>query len=367
MSERRSDSSLSGNISPARLGPVELPDTRDEEHRGCLLIARPGAYISIVLAVLVAAGAYSLRTFGIISCPASGYGSDRYLGYCGATGFGDYDYGAFWFGLEPKAIDAATNAQVLFLGNSRMQFGLSTAATANWFGSLPVLYYLLGFSHNGNYTFEGPLLHRLRPKAKAYVINIDLFFEQSETPPARAVMRDGSAKSRYEQKRGWQRIHKPLCQSLPALCGHNVAFFRSIGTGAWVVTGGRFTSKPVSYSQSIDRKVLEAYAASGSDFLSHLPVSRECAILTMVPTVDTPIGTAKAIADAVGLRLVAPELPGLNTFDESHLDRESAQRWSEAFIEAAGPQILKCVDAQTGRLAEARAPDVGSDGGPNAR
>jgi hypothetical protein len=319
-------------------------------------VAQPSAYIWVVLVVLLAACAYSLRTYGILACPASGYGSDRYLGYCGATSYGDYDYGAFWFGLEPKAIDGATNAQVLFLGNSRMQFGLSTAATANWFASLPVRYYLLGFSHNGNYTFEGPLLRKLRPKAKVYVINIDLFFEQSETPPARAVMRDGAAKSRYEQKRGWQEIHRPLCESLPVLCGHHIAFFRSMATGAWVVTGGRFTSKPVSYNQNIDRKILEAYTASGTEFLSDLPVRRECLILTMVPTVDTPIGTAKGIASALGLGLVAPELAGLNTFDESHLDRESALRWSAAFIEAAGPRIRKCLDQQTGPLAEARAP-----------
>jgi hypothetical protein len=37
-----------------------------------------------------------------------------------------------------------------------------------------------------------------------YIINLDLFFEPSESPYARAVMRDGSAKARHEQKRHWQ-------------------------------------------------------------------------------------------------------------------------------------------------------------------
>ena len=160
----------------------------------------------------------------------------------------------------------------------------------------PARYYLLGFAHNGNYTFEAPLLRKLHPKAEAYVINIDLFFEQSESATGTAVMRDGWAKSRYEQKRAWQRIHKTLCQSVPALCGSGVAFFRSIGTGAWVVTGRGFTSKPVSYDQSVDQSVVEAYTTAGNEFLSQLPVRRECLILTMVPTVNTQFGTAKAIA-----------------------------------------------------------------------
>ena len=338
---------MNRNIPSTDLRSAELTEARAREHKGPLFGARPGAYILIVLAVALCACAYSLRAYGIFNCQASGYGSGRYLAYCGATTYGDYDYGAFWFALEPEAIGAAMNAQVLLLGNSRMQFGLSTAATDDWFASLPARYYLLGFAYNGNYKFEAPLLRKLHPKAEAYVINIDLFFEQSESPPARTVMREGGAKSRYEQKRAWQRIHKPLCASLSAICGNGIAFFRSSVTGAWVVTGRGFTSKPVSYDQSVDQSVVEAYTTAGNEFLSHLPVRRECVILTMIPTVNTSIGTAKAIASAMGLRLVAPELAGLGTFDESHLDRQSAHLWSTAFIEAAGPQIRNCLDVPT--------------------
>jgi len=53
----------------------------------------------------------------------------------------------------------------------------------------------LGFSHNGNYTFEAPLLRKLDPRAKAYVINVDLFFEDVESRPVRTVMRDRSARA----------------------------------------------------------------------------------------------------------------------------------------------------------------------------
>lgn len=325
---------------PSQIDPTEAPG---RDRGSFVLAAKSGSYTLLVLAVALGAGPYSLRKYGIFSCSASGYASDRYLGYCGATSYGDYDHGAIWFGLEPAASAAAANAQVLFVGNSRTQFGFSSKVTADWFSSLSESYYLLGFSHWENYTFEAPLLRKLRPRAKVYVINIDSFFERSETGPGKTVMRDQSARARYEQKRQWQGIHQAICTTFKAVCGHEFAIFRSRSAGAWLVTGGRSTSDPVSYDEDIDQNMLASYTALGNEFLSSLSADRACTILTIVPTVKTRVGTAKAIAVALGLKLVAPRLAGLMTFDHYHLDPESAQRWSAAFFEEAGPQIRKCL------------------------
>jgi hypothetical protein len=80
--------------------------------------------------------------------------------------------------------------------------------------------------------------------------------------------------------------------------------------------------------------------------LPDLSVNRSCTILTVVPTLNTPVGTARATAVALGLNLVAPRLTGLLTFDQVHLDTKSAQRWSSAFLEQAGPQIQRCLSEQ---------------------
>jgi hypothetical protein len=306
--------------------------------------ARPGAYIVIILVVVLGTFVYSLRINGIFACQSAGYDTDRYAAYCQATKYGDYDHGAFWFDLEPEASTAATNAEVLFLGNSRMQFGFSSEAVSDWFSSRTVRYFLLGFSHHGNYNFTAPLLDKLSPQAKVYVVNLDLFFEPEMSQPANVVTRDSTAKGRYEQKRGWQRIHKPFCESLPAICGDEIAFFRSRATGDWLVRGGQFESEPVSYDDQVDQGVLKTYIAVGTEFLAQLPVGRECVILTMVPTPTTGAETMKAVAAALGATLVAPKLEGLITFDGSHLDEPSRQRWSAAFVEAAGPQIQTCLD-----------------------
>ena len=322
---------------------IDLTDVPARDFGSFVLAARSGLYTLLILAVALCAGAYSLRKYSIFSCQASGYGSDGYLGYCGGRSYGDYDHGAIWFGLEPSASAAAANAQVLFVGNSRAVFAFSSKATADWFSSLSKSYYLLGFSHFENYTFEAPLLRKLHPKAKVYIINIDSFFERAESGPGETVMRDESAGKRYEQKRQWQGIHKAICTNFKALCGDDEAIFRSRPAGTWLVTGGRFKSGPVSYDDDIDQNKLASYTALGKKFLPSLSAGHACTILTIVPTVKTDVGTARAIAAALGLNLVAPRLDGLTTFDQVHLDQESAQLWSTAFLEEAGPRIRKCL------------------------
>ena len=78
------------------------------------------------------------------------------------------------------------------------------------------------------------------------------------------------------------------------------------------MTGGRFTSEPVSYDDDIDQKMVASYTALGNEFLPSLSVDRACTILTIVPTVKTGVGTAKAIAAALGKHLVAPKVDGID-------------------------------------------------------
>ena len=78
---------------------------------------------------------------------------------------------------------------------------------------------------------------------------------------------------------------------------------------------------PVSYDQAINQDVVNSYTDAAILFLSQVPVKRSCIILTMVPKTETKIGNAKAIATALGMNFVAPEISeGLRTYDGSHLD-----------------------------------------------
>lgn len=316
-----------------------------------LQASRPIAYLFIVLLAVVCTLAYKLRVDGIFACPASGYATDAYLSDCQASAYGDYDHGAFWFGLEPLAQHGATDADVLLVGNSRLQFALSGATTANWFDASSTRFYLLGFSHSETIVFISPLLSKLQPRAKVYVINVDRFFDDRVSPPAEQIFQRQDVLARYQEKHTWQSLHKPVCTLMPFVCGNALAVFRTRDSGAWRMKGtAPLVSKDVSDGQPSNVEHWSKYASLGERFLAQLPVDRNCVLLTIVPTVGTKRAEATAIAEKLGLRLISPQIDGLRTFDGSHLDEASALRWSTAFLEEAGPQIRQCLGrAQSSR------------------
>ncbi len=308
---------------------------------------KPGWYIALVALAALTAYGYTLRKDGIFSCPATGYGPDSYLAYCETDHYGDYDHGALWFDLESGIRRSLAGAQVLFLGNSRMQFGFSSDTTGRWFAS-EVPYYLMGFAYWENYQFEWPLLKRIKPHPKVYIVNMDLFFGTVVSGPAASVMRDSDAYSSYRRKQLWQIPHRALCSSFTAICGDKGAFYRSVRTGEYTRSGGTQFHDPVSYDMTIDAPIVADYVQRGREFFASLPIDRECILITLVPSKDTHSATTKAITDALGLTLIAPQPADLTMFDHSHLDRPSAERWSQAFFEAAGPTIRQCLQHDAG-------------------
>ena len=157
-------------------------------------------YIGVVLLVALASYAYWLKTRSIFACQAQGYSADRYLAYCGGGNYADFEHGALYYNLEPPALDNARNADVLVLGNSRLQVALSNEATADWFKNASARYYLLAFSYNENMNFTEELLRRMNPRASVFIINVDDFFDRRETAAAKTILHDPEAQSRYEWK-----------------------------------------------------------------------------------------------------------------------------------------------------------------------
>lgn len=305
-------------------------------------------YVAIVIVGCVATYLVKLPTVGIFGCPISGYDSDTYLSYCNTTHYGDYDHGAFWFAIEPSVTHAVAEADVLFVGSSRSQFGFSSTATREWFADRAIKHYLLGFSHTGTVQFAAPLLAKLQPKARAYVINVDRFFDDGVTQPAAEVMNDPLALASYRKKGRWQSFHRRICAAVSVVCGDNPVYFRTRADGHWV-SGGAYSQggTPVSEGEPTDQERWSRSAELAGDFLAALPVPRQCVIFTIVPYPGTQTAEARAIADAVQVEFVTPTFANLTTFDGSHLDEESAEAWSVAFLDAAADTIERCAAAQT--------------------
>ena len=118
-----------------------------------LFAGQSALYIGIVLLAVLASYAFWLKTRSIFACQAPGYSADRYLAYCGGANYADFEHGAFYFNLEPPSLDYARNADVLVIGNSRLQVALSNDATADWFKQAQARYYLMAFSYNEDMVF----------------------------------------------------------------------------------------------------------------------------------------------------------------------------------------------------------------------
>jgi hypothetical protein len=305
-------------------------------------------YIGVVLLVALGSYAYWLKTRSIFACQAQGYSADRYLAYCGGGNYADFEHGALYYNLEPPALENARNADVLVLGDSRLQVALSNEATADWFKNASARYYLSAFSYNENMNFTQELLRRMNPRASVFIINVDDFFDRRETAAAKTILHDPEAQSRYEWKHFSQALHQWICGPFPALCGQRFVIFRSRENGAYYRIPHDEPVSPqnaVSYDRKVDQAEVSDSTARAIGFLKEFTKGR-CVILTNAPYPETNMGNASAIASGAGVPLVAPELDGLNTSDGYHLDRVSADRWARAFLEAAGPEIRSCLAKQ---------------------
>src|SRR5207244_8299560 len=83
---------------------VAVRDGNSKVDRNARFLVRPALYISILVGAVLVASTYKLRIDGIFACPADGYTPDRYLAYCAAARYGDYEHGAFWFGVVPSVV-----------------------------------------------------------------------------------------------------------------------------------------------------------------------------------------------------------------------------------------------------------------------
>lgn len=306
---------------------------------------RMALYSLILLLAILAAAYYHLRDDSIFGCRATGYSGQYYLSYCQTDGYGDFDHGAFWFDLEPQATQSAAKADVLFVGNSRMQYAFSTDAARAWLDQNGSPYFLLGFAYHPRVLFQRALIRKIHPRARVYVINLDTFFQENASVPAQTVMSDPNAQSHYRGKQFWQWLHRAVCGTVEAVCGNSYVIFKDRRTGMWQSFGRISANEATSDDPNIDADEVAGETRSGRKFIAALGVAPDCVIFTLVPTVDTPYAASSAIAKALNVQLIAPRSDDLLTFDGSHLDHRSAERWSAAFFEAAGPKIRACLNS----------------------
>jgi hypothetical protein len=282
-----------------------------------------------------------------LGCPLPG-APGQFLAFCRNGAYQDFEHGAYALKIRPAAVAAAQRAAVLFLGNSRLELGFSTTATAERFAAAGHDYYLLGFGFGETDRFAAELFHRLDLHPQALVIDVDPFFDGALSEPAQFLLDQPiRAGLDYRAKAAGVSLLRAACsrQSNDWPCGGAFALWRDDATGAWEALGpGLDTAERFDPGNGKTRDP-GPFVAEAQSFLAQIGMPAACVVLTTVPTPQRSLdaGTVKRIADALGAAWVEPSVPDLASFDRSHLTRDSAERWSAVFLQAAMPVLDRCL------------------------
>jgi len=91
------------------------------------------ALFVVCAAVGILIGSVGQLTVDNLKCRSTGYDNEHFLAYCRSEKYADYEHGALFYGLEPSVIDNIRRAEVLFVGNSKVQAGFSSKALRDYF------------------------------------------------------------------------------------------------------------------------------------------------------------------------------------------------------------------------------------------
>lgn len=237
------------------------------------------------------------------------------------------------------SIAHARQADILFVGDSRMPLGLREEVIVPEAGKLGLRVFSLGCGHVEKVRFALDLIrkHDLRPKLVVVAGGSHIFFEGLSEPAEQAekLTRWQAWKAWTEAEGAWA-IQQRLHSWLPKIdwFGPGLSFpwiiYRSSRTGWWLPVREPNGSYPVRF----DKEAPSYYERS-------LPLARELKeeldrrgaglVLTVVPYGNTRFGHLPYLARELGVPTVVPSFDGLFTSDGSHLNRASAERYSKLF------------------------------------
>lgn len=315
------------------------------------------AYLVIVLCCIAAGAIPALLknvSFGrdaMFRCDPFGLDGNNYISYCDARAFTEYDLGALYFGLEPRAIEALRKADILFLGNSRTGHTFSSNATQQMMQALGVQnYYVAGFGYEGSSHIALLLMKKYNIRPKAIVINADPFFTD-DYAPILATLTSGrqSVYWDYVTKKYFQKGQRYVCSIYNFGCGTRPTVYRTLDHGFWQIE--RFEKKVLEFQpirtivepQDIpEKRGIEAEPLL-NDFLRAVPTSKNCIIITSIPSPNSMRPMAESLSRKHGLPFFAPVMNDLRSYDKSHLMSEDSERWSKAMLAEAELTLKSCV------------------------
>jgi hypothetical protein len=252
-----------------------------------------------------------------------------------------FDHVALYHGLC-HTVKYLKRADVLFLGNSRMMYGLRQDQLDRTFQRLGMSYYLLGFGHAEADRFPDAIVRKFDLHPKLVIVNADAYFVHARSAFAEKVVKQTAfeaCKALFEgtaahvARRELNRLLPHWLQQVEGRGG--VVLYRSRSKGTWFGPETYPLSIPIPESPpapATPDRVLLAMTDFARPFVREMEARGARVILTFIPSPYGDRKQAEVLASSLNLPLIAPTLTGLDTIDTSHLSPRSAERFTDAFV-----------------------------------
>ncbi|MGC2778349.1 MAG: hypothetical protein WA418_22215 [Bradyrhizobium sp.] len=307
--------------------------------------------VLVVLAYLAGAVAYSARGISIAGCRVAPAG--YFISLCGSPKFGDYEHDAFWFGLEPAALENLKAADVVFTGSSRTMFAFSTSEVQSYFAARGLRQFNLGFSGEDGQAFFARLAVRHQLHPRMLVIGVDPYFSRRLSPAASAAIYDWLEVGHLLVKQAQIAYRSTLCEWQMIDCSSvQYTAFRSASDGyfVWrdVLMPDAEHPRPHETRARDFQVNVRRDARTAKRFLSRIGISPDCVVLVPMPLPDIwpKPDPVKRIAEAIGAVYIDADTgDDLTLVDGMHLSYWSAKRFSAEFLRALDHMPQTCLGA----------------------
>jgi hypothetical protein len=266
---------------------------------------------------------------------------------------GHLDHHVLYHGTDAEAIARLREADVLFVGTSRMMFAVRSRVLTPLAQAHGLTYYALGFGFREGDAFALELIrkHDLRPKL--VVVNVDGFFGRELSTWARRVKREtpfGARKRLWEGEIGHETrrsVHRVIPNWIDLYGRPGFAFgnefiaYRSRENGAWAISPWPKPQMPAPSQDYGGAPVGPRLGDPARAFKAELDGRGSQLILTYVPTPDGTVENPVALGQLLGVPVVGMDVDGLTSHDGSHLSEESAVFWSRRLTQDLEPHLRR--------------------------
>ena len=320
------------------------------------------------LCVFLIAGVVSIIKFDsyftdfwkIRKCNPEGYARGDFMTACAGIKVDRYAFGSIYLGSQKNAVKNAKTADVIIFGNSRTMRSFSTDAMDNYFKSKGLTYVIFAVE-GASYASAQHTVNKLGLKPKIVMTNTEILYSNVVGAAfGDLVYFPDKYKTRFDFFHAAQSVQKWACKSGIKMVedyyckGRTRAGWRSAVTGRFK---WELVADPEKNTLITPRKEntppngrLNTVLPNAVEFLGNSNFKKSCHVLYMVNSPSSEPKLQAALAGEVGALAVYTPFSDLQTYDNSHMDRPTSERWAASFIKDLDPALDKCLEGE-GRFA----------------